>query len=268
MKITLTKPDKSKWPFTLINKQRESTSISEIIGNDFDFYFKIFHSVYLDKNDLGNLSHHELNKLYQDSPKTAFDQLLVGATLMGQGVPEDLCINHHFYQRVLWRELFEGKGLIFKAEANPDVLRSKFNGSFPSNLYGLVNYGFDCFEIKELSKLLVDYGYENLICYYDFLSSGLLGEVNNVEDAEQQFTIKSNDSPSLIIGKQPPYGSTPNYIWTEDKSFLIWSDYDLPYSFIGCNDYFRSVVYKSTLEYLEVSPATTYAFLAPDAYGA
>lgn len=266
MNFNAIKPDKNKWPLCLESELGQSHAISEYLGSNFTRYVKIFHAAYLHKASNPHISHNDLNKPEAKKPTTAFEEILADSTLIGQGVPEDLCEDSDAYERVTWKRLYQEKNLPFKANANPEILREAFGRSFPSNLFGLCEYGFDCIEVKELADLLGAFGYHKVNCFYDYLSSGKLGDVDDHLDAEIQFTVDSKHLPNLISGKKPLFWSTPNYVWTDDRSFLIWSDYDLPYTFIGCNDYFYGLIQESSFEFVEVGKAAPYVFLSFDEY--
>jgi len=270
MNISFKKADENIWPINISGYGVENLNraISNYLGSDFDFYVKVYHSVYLDLADSGRFSHEEVYGTKDKNPQTKFDELLAGATMIGQGAPEDLFRNKSKYQRTLWSKLFEDQGLKFKETANPDILRKAFGGSFPSNIYGFCDYGFDEIESTELSKLLVEYGYPKINCYYDHLSSGLLAEVDDYLDAEIMFSVDTASFAALIASDidEPRFWGSPNLIWTNDRSFLIWSNYDLPYSFIGCNRYFLELIKRTTLEYQLTSKDLVYSFVSKEEY--
>jgi len=264
MILKTNKADRTTWPLNIQSNSNSSNSrvISKFLGQDFEVYLKIYHSAYIDLDGTPEISHDELDKLKMKVPKTKFEELLGESTLVGQGVPVDLLENQSQYKRILWEDLFAIHGLPFKETANPEVLRQHLNGSFPSNLYGLSEYGFDDLECLALSRLLHAYGCEKVNCYYDYLSSGLLGDVDSHWEAEIVFKIPTKNIIDLIWTKvgESPFWFTPNYLWNDSRTFLIWSDYDLPYSFIGCDNNFLKAMQESIFEYQVVAKKCSYSF--------
>ncbi|MEM7574556.1 MAG: hypothetical protein AAF433_16750 [Bacteroidota bacterium] len=267
--ITYQQADPNSWPISL-NKsypKKPLRGIQSFLGPNFSNYVKVYHAAYLDLTASSpHLSHAERENLSSKEEPPVFSKLFTGSILSLVGIPEDLAAAKGKYQRILWREIFESQGLEFKKTSNPEVLRKSFKDSLPSNLYGFCGYGFDIIESQKLADALWQHGYRFVNCFYDYLSSGLLLD-RSMEDSEIQFELEVKRIPELIDYELPGdvyFYSTPNYLWDENRSFLIWSDYDLAYSFIGCNDYFLRVIQDAKLEYQLVDKACRYDYRAYD----
>lgn len=130
------------------------------------------------------------------------------------------------FERISWTDFFKIYNHEFKIENCLETKEkiSTVNGQFNNELYpgeGLC----DKEHLVSLKNLIIEiYGDENIYGYYTFLSTInwksdklYFGNISEIEE------LLNNEELRL----------TPSLIYSENKNWVLNSDYDLPFSFIG-----------------------------------
>ena len=76
-------------------------------------------------------------------------------------------------------------------------------------------------------------------------------------DEDKPRMFRGSVSQVLSISADGRYGTTPEYWWPEDHSWCVCSDYDLPFTLIGCSPELSQILLAdAVLECLEVQSST------------
>lgn len=237
-------------------------NLGKYIPNQFDRYLKILHSAFFDKTisttkSWDNVLKNENAQNIALEEIKSFDDIITSATIVSVGTPDDLIENRKNYQRVLWKDLAKKLNIEFKNTINPSVFIKHFGGSLPANLYGFQDGSFNEIETETLIKVLQN-TIGKQICYFDFDWLKALNfevEVLNINQTVYRYSGSINEINEFHNFEDDRFTtfSLPTYIWNESKDFLIWSDADLAFTFICCNNHIADQILKSDLECIEIS---------------
>jgi len=254
--VTIPKDD---WLMNFIesNEKAKSRNIGTEMPDKFDRYLKIFHSIYIDKqNQHLEITWDEANKMENEPNQKveeikSFEDILKSASMVGIGTPEDLITSKENYRRVLWEELCNKENIEFKKTISPRVFQKHYGDSFPIWLCGPNEGSLDELETPKIIEIISQSktANEEFYFHFDWLKSELMFS-RDQKDANIRFKGKINE---LMVFFDYNYEETnlnqlPTYIWNESKSLLFWSDYDLAYTFIGCDVQIANQLMNSNLE--------------------
>jgi len=130
------------------------------------------------------------------------------------------------FERINWTDFFKSYNHQFKIENCLEIKEkiSSENGQFNNELYPGEGLCDKEHLISLKSQILEIYGVENIYVYYTFLSTEnwksdklYFGKITEIEEL-------LNDNELRL---------TPSLIYSENKNWVLNSDYDLPFSLIG-----------------------------------
>jgi hypothetical protein len=230
--------------------------VGQCIPRVYAAYCKLFHPIHEDTS----IRNHDLtwddDKRANRSPiqsepgKRAWADLVSNAVLISRnsGIEETR------EGRVLWRSLAQRYGLVFHPEFNPSSFRKVFKtGSWPRYLFGPAEGTLDRKSCDALICLLKPFS-RSQATYFRF-SDYLMNDLPHL------YRGHLDDLPAFLT--KPHFGGTPECWWPEDRSWCVFTDWDLTFTLIGGSQRLvASCLAHPTLECIEVSPDTRIDYRA------
>ena len=235
---------------------RNGNVVAQYVPRVFAAYCKLFHPIHQDASIRDHVPAWSEEKRANPAPaetesgKKALAAILSDGLLFGgwSGVeePQD--------SRVLWHTLAEKHGLVFHPEFNHESFRKAFAaGSWPRYLLGPAEGTLDRKSCKALISILKPLSRANGI-YFRF-SDFLMNDLPH---------LYSGDLNELTIFlTKPHFFGTPECWWPEDRSWCVYTDWDLTFTLIGgSRTLVDACVAHPMLECIVVQPETRIDFRA------
>lgn len=156
--------------------------------------------------------------------------------------------------RVLWHTLAERYGLVFHPEFNPESFRKAFpTGSWPRYLLGPAEGTLDRKTCEALISVLKPFSHSQTI-YFRF-SDYLMNDLPHLYSGD------FGDLTAFLT--KPHFGGTPEYWWPGDRSWCVFTDWDLAFTLIGgSRAIVEACVTHPKLECMAVKPETRIDYRA------
>lgn len=154
-------------------------------------------------------------------------------------------------RRVRWQELADNFGLQFHPEFNKQSLTRVFpDQSFPRSLLGPDEGDLDSPTCLRLINNLEPYTNEQLCFFhYDLIATPEL-------EADKSFSGELSEILDFR-NDQVARGGTPTHWWSQDRAWLVCTDWDLEFTLIaGSSGLIAQLINDRELECIEVNPKT------------
>lgn len=230
--------------------------VAQCIPRGFPAYCKLFHPIHEDASIRTRDLTWDEEKRANPAPvetepgKKTLAAILSDGLLVGRwsGVEESESA------RVPWRTLSERYGLLFHPEFNPESFRKAFeNGSWPRYLLGPAEGTLDRKTSETLISVFGPFNQEQTV-YFRF--SDYL-----VNDQPHLYTGDLNELTSFLA--KPQFGGTPECWWPQDRSWCVYTDWDLTFTLIaGSRELVDGCLAHPLLECIEVTPETRIDYRA------
>jgi|HubBroStandDraft_6_1064221.scaffolds.fasta_scaffold06787_2 hypothetical protein len=230
--------------------------VAQCIPRGFSAYCKLFHPIHED----ASIRSHNLtwDEEKRDNPapvetepgKKALAAILSDSLLVGRWSGVEEAEN----ARVSWRTLSERYGLLFHPEFNPESFRKAFEtGSWPRYLLGPAEGTLDRKTCETLISVLKPFNKEQTV-YFRF-SDYLMN------DQPHLYSGDLNELTSFLT--KPNFGGTPECWWPQDRSWCVYTDWDLTFTLIaGSRELVDGCLAHTMLECIEVTPETRIDYRA------
>ena len=232
--------------------------VAQCIPRVFPAYCKLFHPIHEDASIRSHDVTWDEEKRANPAPvenepgKKALAAILSDSVLVGRcsGVEETQDA------RVLWHTLAERQGLVFHPEFNPESFRKAFEtGSWPRYLFGPAEGTLDRKTCEALISVLKPFSHAQTI-YFRF--SDYL-----INDLPHLYSGDLGDLTAFLT--KPHFGGTPECWWPEDRSWCVFTDWDLTFTLIGGSKALvETCIAHPMLECIVVKPETRIDYRADE----
>ena len=230
--------------------------VGQCIPRVFQAYCKLFHPIHEDPSIRSHDVTWDEEKRANPAPienepgKKALAAILSDSVLVARcsGVEETQDA------RVMWQSLAKRQGLVFHPEFNPESFRKAFEtGSWPRYLLGPAEGTLDRKTCEALISILKPFSHAQTI-YFRF--SDYL-----INDLPHLYSGDLGDLTAFLT--KPNFGGTPECWWPEDRSWCIYTDWDLTFTLIGGSKALvETCIAHSVLECIVVKPETRIDYRA------
>ncbi|RNA69977.1 hypothetical protein EBO34_08610 [Alteribacter keqinensis] len=202
-----------------------SLTVENIIPPVYEGYLKIMQPIHKDKYITDETS------LYKDCD------------------PDKISLHHG--EKMTYKEAAEKYSLVYNKEISMGTFLRQFeDDSLPRYLIFPQDGSLEKDIVKKLLDALHPHTKTTCYFYYDLLS--LPGE---------EMIFRGNLHDVLTLCREDNAGASPKYWWPADRSWVIYTDYDLEYSFIGASkEVIKELSSLSDLETFEVEKDTGISY--------
>lgn len=233
-------------------------SVARCLPSFFPAYLKIFHPIFVDLNISDQkITWDEWEKSgagrtkYAYREATADTKSMTDAVLFASPYVEPV----EDTSRIRWRDLAARYGLLFGPEFNDHSYRAAFAKSWPRYLYGPAEGFLELDQYSPLTSVLSRHTEPQFI----YLKMSDMWKVG--EEVDRIFRGDINEVVEFLRSHSP--FQSPEYLWPEDRSWCVNSDYDLNFTLIaGTTDLILALSHDEILETIPVTPETRVDYLA------
>jgi hypothetical protein len=237
---------------------RVGITVAQCLPSSYPAYLKILHPIYID------LQTSDLEMTWDEWDKTGLGKAHFAyreATPEMLDMSEAVLVSSPYIEpvdhtvRVRWREIADRYGLFFNQNFNAESFRAAFAKSWPRHLLGPAE-GF--LELGQYSTLLSTLSAftEPQFIYLKMPDMWKVGDdVNRL--------IRGDVSEVMGFLREQASLQSPEYLWPEDRSWCINSDYDLHFTLVaGSTQLMKEITRNEELEILVVFPDTRVDYCA------
>lgn len=221
-------------------------------------YLKIFHSIFKDTSisDL-QITWDEWEKSGAGKVETAYREATPETpTLMDATVVFSAALSFGpAFRRVKWSTLAERHGLLFHPEFNANSFRVIFPRSWPRYLHGPAEGYLELNAYTRLTKAL------SRFIEPQFVYVKMPDMWKAADDAPRVFRGAIHEVVEFLREAAP--NQSPEYVWPEDRSWCVNSDYDLNFTLVGgASELIAVLIREDELESIEISQEMRVDYLA------
>jgi hypothetical protein len=234
-------------PLPKYKRRGPGNPLSCLLPMSYPCYVKIFHSIWEEVESTNRQllwDHAALTESSEIDDLTTLPSFLPnGLQTANEALLRSRC------RRVMWKELCERYGVVYHAELVDPVRAMKSRSPWPRVLIGAAEGSLDDLEFKSmLTGLRGVTGSQSVYFYWDMLKTLHI-------DVEGEPICLRGDLQTPPSNWPAGLDWSPTYIWPDDRSWIVATDYDLSFTVVACNSLLRAELFKQNeLECIDMKP--------------